>query len=120
MNLTAPITVVIKGKVNTGGKVVFGATISLRRAKGARVITLSGAKAVADKRPGIASLLPTSKVARRRLLFFTGTLRGGDRRPLTQTVLTGTRRGKRTRRGDRVARFRTIPKGNLSKGLKRS
>lgn len=118
LKLTAPITVVMKGNGNTGDNVLFGATTDLRTANHARVITLSGANAVADNRPGIASVIPSRAFFRRAngrtktLLTVTTSIRTGDRRPLTGTVVrhTGASRVTITR----IASFDTIMKGNLA------
>lgn len=118
LKLTAPMTVVIKGKVNTGGKVLFGGTITLRGTKGARVMTLSGAKAVAAKRPHIASVLPTRNCAGHSLVRLTTSLRDSDRRPLTGTIVRRTGTAKVSRATMRS--FRTLPKGNLFTIHKRS
>lgn len=115
LNLTAPITVVINDNLNTGGNVLFGATTSLRRANEVRVITLSGANAVAGNRPEIASVVPGNRAARGRLLGTTTSLRGGDRRPLTGTMVSCTRDGGVVYSSMSV--FGTLPKGNLDNAM---
>lgn len=90
LNLTAPITVVINDNGKTGGNVLFGATRDLRIYNGASVIYLSGANAMARNGPDMASVVSPGS---RRLLSCTCTLRDGDRRPLSGTIVNCYRSG---------------------------
>lgn len=115
LKLTAPITVVINGNINTGGKVLFGATISLRATNEVSAIILSGANAIAGNRPTIASVIAIRGVSRARLLGATITLRGSDRRPLTGTVMICT--GSERVVNSTIARFGTMANGKLATGI---